>query len=83
MLFERPRIILLYVQFLINNTVYLFNPKIVGKNKNREIILYLLQGMGVTHARLLLSLDKEYDEQRCIKISLPPMPAIWMRLSEC
>jgi TetR/AcrR family transcriptional repressor of nem operon len=32
-----------------------------------EIILYLLQGMGVTHARLLLSLDKEYDEQRCIE----------------
>jgi AcrR family transcriptional regulator len=32
-----------------------------------EITLYLLQGMGVTHARLLLLLDKGYDEQRCIE----------------
>ena len=32
-----------------------------------EIILYLLQGMGNTHARLLLSLEGEIDEQRCVE----------------
>ncbi len=31
-----------------------------------EVILSLLQGMGNTHARLLLSLEQEDDEQRCI-----------------
>lgn len=32
-----------------------------------EIILSLLQGMGNTHARLLLSLDQDIDEQRCVE----------------
>jgi len=32
-----------------------------------EVILSLLQGMGNTHARLLLSLEQERDELRCIE----------------
>ncbi|SHE40700.1 transcriptional regulator, TetR family [Seinonella peptonophila] len=32
-----------------------------------EAILFLLQGMGTTHAKLLLSLAQEQDEQRCIE----------------
>jgi AcrR family transcriptional regulator len=32
-----------------------------------EVILSLLQGMGNTHARLLLSLDKGVDEPRCVE----------------
>ena len=32
-----------------------------------EIILSLLQGMGNTHARLLLSLEQEHDDLRCIE----------------
>jgi AcrR family transcriptional regulator len=32
-----------------------------------EMILILLQGMGTAHAKLLLSLDQEQDEQRCIE----------------
>jgi AcrR family transcriptional regulator len=32
-----------------------------------EVILSLLQGMGNTHARLLLSLEQERDEQRSIE----------------
>lgn len=32
-----------------------------------EVILSLLQGMGNTHARLLLSLERERDEQRIIE----------------
>jgi len=31
-----------------------------------EVILSLLQGMGNTHARLLLSLEQERDDMRCI-----------------
>jgi AcrR family transcriptional regulator len=31
-----------------------------------EVILALLQRMGHTHARLLLSLEQERDEQRCV-----------------
>jgi AcrR family transcriptional regulator len=32
-----------------------------------EVILSLLQGMGNTHAKLLLSLEHEHDEMRCIE----------------
>jgi AcrR family transcriptional regulator len=32
-----------------------------------EVILSLLQGMGSTHAKLLLSLEQENDEARCIE----------------
>lgn len=32
-----------------------------------EITLSLLQGMGNTHAKLLLSLDQGVDEQRCVE----------------
>ncbi|SHE89519.1 transcriptional regulator, TetR family [Seinonella peptonophila] len=32
-----------------------------------EVILFLLQGMGTTHVKLLLSLTQEHDEQRCIE----------------
>jgi AcrR family transcriptional regulator len=32
-----------------------------------EIILFLVRGMANTHARLLLSLEQEHDEQRCIE----------------
>lgn len=32
-----------------------------------EVILSLLQGMGSTHASLLLSLEQEHDEPRCIE----------------
>ena len=36
-------------------------------DKAGEIILYLLQGMGNTHARLLLSLEQGSDDERCIE----------------
>jgi AcrR family transcriptional regulator len=36
-------------------------------DKAGEIILSLLQGMGNTHARLLLSLEQERDDRRCIE----------------
>jgi TetR/AcrR family transcriptional regulator, transcriptional repressor for nem operon len=32
-----------------------------------EVILSLLQGMGNTHAKLLLSFEQEPDEQRCVE----------------
>ena len=32
-----------------------------------EVILSLLQGMGNSHARLLLSLDQDSDEQSCVE----------------
>jgi len=32
-----------------------------------EVVLSLMQGMGNTHARILLSLDQESDEQCCIE----------------
>ena len=32
-----------------------------------EVLLSLLQGMGNTHARLLLSLEQEHDDLRCIE----------------
>jgi AcrR family transcriptional regulator len=32
-----------------------------------EVIMSLLQGMGNTHARLLLSLEQERDEEHCIE----------------
>jgi AcrR family transcriptional regulator len=32
-----------------------------------EVILSLLQGMGNTHAKLLLSIDREGDEMRCVE----------------
>ena len=32
-----------------------------------EVILSLLQSMGNTHVRLLLSLEKEQDERRCVE----------------
>lgn len=36
-------------------------------DKAGEVILSLLQGMGNTHARLLLSLEQERDDQHCIE----------------
>lgn len=33
-----------------------------------DVLLSLLQGMGNTHARLLLALDQGQDEQRCIEL---------------
>jgi hypothetical protein len=36
-------------------------------DKAGEVILSLLQGMGNTHARLLLSLEQERDDPRCIE----------------
>jgi len=36
-------------------------------NNAGEVILSLLQGMGNTHARLLLSLEQERDDLRCIE----------------
>jgi TetR/AcrR family transcriptional regulator, transcriptional repressor for nem operon len=39
----------------------------VYPDKAGEVILSLLQGMGNTHARLLLSLEQERDDQRCIE----------------
>lgn len=32
-----------------------------------EVILSLVQGMGNTHAKLLLSLEQEHDERRCVE----------------
>lgn len=35
-------------------------------DKAGEVILYLLQGMGNTHARLLLSLEQKRDDDQCL-----------------
>lgn len=39
-------------------------------DKAGEVILSLLQGMGNTHARLLLSLEQESDDLRCIEATV-------------
>lgn len=48
-----------------------------------EIILLLAQGMGNSHARLLLSFDQDGDEPRCIEEIVTTHAAIWMLSSVC